>query len=113
VYCLEGEILDVALDLRTDSKTFGEYCSFRLSAEETTAAYIPSGVAHGFCVVTAPALMMYHVSSEHHPQLDAGIRWDSFGFEWPCASPVVSDRDANLPRLADFTSPFRCESEDR
>jgi dTDP-4-dehydrorhamnose 3,5-epimerase len=106
VYCLQGEILDVALDLRVDSATFGQYCTFTLSGEDPTAAYIPTGMAHGFCVLKGPALMMYHVTSEYHPSLDTGIRWDSFGFEWPCASPVVSNRDASLPPLSDFESPF-------
>jgi dTDP-4-dehydrorhamnose 3,5-epimerase len=106
VYCLQGEILDIALDLRVDSATFGQYCTFRLSGEDATAAYIPAGMAHGFCVLNGPALMMYHVTSEYHPSLDTGIRWDSFGFEWPCSSPVISNRDADLPLLADFESPF-------
>jgi dTDP-4-dehydrorhamnose 3,5-epimerase len=103
VYCLEGAILDLALDLRLESPAFGEVCTFELSAEKDTAVYLPRGVAHGFYVRSAPALTMYHVSSEYDPQCDTGVRWDSFGFEWPVADPLVSARDAALETFADFT----------
>jgi dTDP-4-dehydrorhamnose 3,5-epimerase len=104
VYCLQGAILDLALDLRPDSAAFGEVSTFELSEATTTAAYIPCGVAHGFYVLEGPALMMYHVTSEFNPQLDAGVRWDSFGFDWPCTNPHLSARDIALPTFAEFTS---------
>jgi dTDP-4-dehydrorhamnose 3,5-epimerase len=104
VYCLEGAILDVALDLRPNSPSFGQTATFELSADKHTAAYIPTGVAHGFLVRRAPALMMYHVTSEFNPHLDSGIRWNSFGFDWPCTDPLISPRDAELPLFSEFAA---------
>ena len=62
---------------------------------------------YGFYVQQAPAIMVYHVSRGHAPGLDTGVAWDSFGFTWPSSSPTVSARDAALPALCDFQSPFR------
>jgi dTDP-4-dehydrorhamnose 3,5-epimerase len=106
VYCLEGRILDVALDLRRTSPTFADHTMFELSANSCNALYLPRGVAHGFYVMEAPALVMYHVSSEYDPSADSGIRWDSFGCDWPDKEPVLSGRDSEFASLKDFESPF-------
>ena len=102
VYCLEGAILDVALDIRSESPAFGSVYTFDLSADEPAGVYIPRGVAHGFYVRRAPALTMYHVTSEYDPQCDTGVRWDSFGFEWPVSDPLLSPRDAALRSFSEF-----------
>jgi dTDP-4-dehydrorhamnose 3,5-epimerase len=107
VYCLAGSVTDVALDLRRGSPSFGSYITCELSFERPIALYLPRGVAHGFLVKCAPALMMYHVTTEHVPDLDAGVAWNSFGFQWPHHAPLLSTRDAALPRFDDFLSPFR------
>jgi dTDP-4-dehydrorhamnose 3,5-epimerase len=107
VYCIDGAIMDVGLDLRKDSATFGKHEVVRLSAEARNAYFLPRGMAHGFYVLKAPAVVMYHVTSEHNPSLDAGIAWNSFGADWPDSSPVLSQRDANFQSLAEFDSPFR------
>jgi dTDP-4-dehydrorhamnose 3,5-epimerase len=107
VYCLSGAILDVAFDLRRDSPTFGQSASFVLRPELTNGVYIPSGVAHGFYVQEGPAIVVYQVSAEYNPALDAGIRWDTLGFEWPGATPIVSSRDRSFPQFAQFATPFR------
>jgi dTDP-4-dehydrorhamnose 3,5-epimerase len=107
VYCLSGSILDMALDLRAGSPTYGEYEAFELSAEANNAVYLPRGIAHGFFVRSAPAVVMYHVTSEHSPAHDTGIRWDSFGADWPQTAPVVSKRDEALIPFQQFESPFR------
>jgi len=70
------------------------------------ALYIPAGVAHGFCVTGAEALLYYKLSSVYSPAHDAGIRWDSANIPWPISDAVLSDRDKGLPSLADFDSPF-------
>lgn len=106
IYVLWGEVLDVAVDLRVGSPTFGKYTTFELSAEKPTAAYIPRGVAHGFLATRGPATLVYNVSSEYDAQLDAGIRWDSFGLDWPVRNPQTSARDTGFPALSDFESPF-------
>lgn len=107
VYCISGSIMDVGLDLRCGSPTFGEHEVVNLSAETNNAFYLPRGLAHGFYVVRAPAVVMYHVTSEHAPALDSGIAWDSFGASWPDANPLLSQRDAGFQALASFKSPFQ------
>jgi dTDP-4-dehydrorhamnose 3,5-epimerase len=107
VYCVAGGVMDVCLDVRRGSPTFGRHIVLELTAERNNALYLPRGVAHGFYVRQAPAIMVYHVTSEHEPRLDAGISWSSFGAKWPTNSPLLSPRDAALPPFQDFASPFR------
>jgi dTDP-4-dehydrorhamnose 3,5-epimerase len=109
VTCTQGRVLDVVLDLRVDSPRFGMAEGFELDGASPRTVAIPSGLAHGFCVLSGPATLIYAVTRRHAPSHDTGIRWDSFGFEWPVSAPLVSARDAALPRLADFASPFRME----
>ncbi len=106
VWCPAGKIVDVALDLRKDSGTYGQAFSAELSEDNFTALYIPEGFAHGFRALTEGALTFYLVSSVHSPANDAGIRWDSFGFDWGGGTPVLSDRDRGFDGLGDFDSPF-------
>jgi dTDP-4-dehydrorhamnose 3,5-epimerase len=106
VYCVAGKVLDVVVDLRRDSPTFGVCESFSLSSEEWTMLMIPVGFAHGFATLSAEAVMAYHVTTEHDPSLDSGIRWDSIGFEWPWPDPILSERDRSLEPLDTFSSPF-------
>jgi dTDP-4-dehydrorhamnose 3,5-epimerase len=107
LYCTEGSIFDVALDLRVGSPTYGKHEIYELSTLASNAVYLPRGIAHGFCVREPPAVMVYHVTTEHDPTHDAGIRWDSFGAAWPIRDPVVSDRDSSFVSFKDFESPFR------
>lgn len=106
VYCTSGSILDVALDLRVGSPSYGSYASFELHAETHTAVYLPRGVAHGFYVLDGPATMVYHVSTEYSPADDAGISWDSFGFPWPDTDPILSKRDSAFEAFGEFKTPF-------
>ncbi len=105
VYVTEGEILDVIIDLRRKSKTFGRFLSLNLKALGN-AVYIPEGFAHGFLTLSPSATVLYQVTSVHEPSADSGIRWDSFGFEWPVSSPVLSDRDQSFISFTEFQSPF-------
>jgi dTDP-4-dehydrorhamnose 3,5-epimerase len=106
VYCPQGAILDVIVDLRKDAATFGQFFAQVLSAENHLAYYIPKGFAHGFMTLTDDAMTYYLVSSGYHQQSDTGILWDSFGFDWQCAAPIISSRDQSFPSLAAFQSPF-------
>lgn len=110
VYCIDGEVFDVVLDLRKGSPTFGSFQEFRLSASAANALYIPRGLAHGFCVPAGRATLVYKTSTVHSPEHDAGIRWDSVGVPWPCEQPVLSDRDQAFPPLHEFETPFVYES---
>jgi dTDP-4-dehydrorhamnose 3,5-epimerase len=106
VFCTAGAVLDLVLDLRRGSPTYGEHRAVTLSAENGFGLYIPSGLAHGFLSVSALSTMHYKVTSVHAPEHDAGIAWNSFGFPWPTNDPRLSDRDRQHPPLEDFQSPF-------
>lgn len=103
VYVTQGEIIDVVVDLRADSASFRQYVALPLVAHRR-AVYIPRGCAHGFLTLSDTATVVYAVSSVYAPAADAGIRWDSIGYEWPVSAPIVSDRDAAFLSLADFTA---------
>jgi dTDP-4-dehydrorhamnose 3,5-epimerase len=109
VCCLEGDILDVVLDLRVGSPSYGRHCCVPLSGARANALYVPHGCAHGFLVTRGEALVLYAQSGEHDPVLEGGIAWSSAGIDWPVepGRVVVSARDAGFPALADFDSPFR------
>jgi len=106
VRCQRGSILDVVLDLRRSSSTYGQHAAFTLDSETPQCLYIPHGLAHGFLTLSESATLEYHTSTAHQPLHDAGIRWDSFGMEWGCSAPILSARDAALPALREFISPF-------
>ncbi len=110
VRCVSGTVLDVALDIRAGSTTFGHYATFKLDGAHPEAVYMPSGIAHGFLTTSDEAVLEYHTSTPHHPASDSGIRWDSFDFDWRAAgasaAPLLSPRDRAFPALADFDSPF-------
>lgn len=105
VYVTEGEILDVVIDLRRTSPTFGQHVGVNLHSH-IKAIYIPRGCAHGFLTLSDSATVVYNVTSEYEPSADAGIRWDSFGFEWPVSQPIISDRDAAFGTLAELPAFF-------
>ena len=105
VYCARGAVLDVLLDLRP-GPGYGVSRGIELRDEEPRVLFIPRGVAHGFLALTAGALMVYKTSAEHAPVHDRGIRFDSFGFDWGCQYPVISERDLGHPAFRDFVSPF-------
>jgi dTDP-4-dehydrorhamnose 3,5-epimerase len=106
VYCVLGEVLDVVVDLRVGSPTYGKCQKFELSADKANLVHIPPGLAHGFYVTSEIAIMMYKVSTVYAPNLDVGIRWDSIAFSWPKSDPIMSQRDQNFRTFAEFNSPF-------
>ena len=106
VYCVRGRVLDVLVDLRTGQPTYGQVAAAELSRENSRLFYIPTGIAHGFLALEEDSVMVYKTSTVHAPSHDAGIRWDSLGFDWPVTQPVISERDQKFPALKDFISPF-------
>ncbi len=105
VTCVEGDVLDVVVDLRK-GPDFGRHECFDLDGGRGHSVFVPAGCAHGFYVRSTTAVVLYNVSTVHAPSHDTGIRWDSAGIAWPTTNPIVSDRDAALVPLADFNSPF-------
>lgn len=106
VYVPNGEVIDVILDIRKNSKTFGKYIDIELSAKNGYCVYIPTGCAHGFISLENNTIVIYMQTSVYNSECDKGIRYDSFGFNWNCENPLISERDKNLPDLKDFKSPF-------
>jgi dTDP-4-dehydrorhamnose 3,5-epimerase len=103
VSVLEGEVYDVAVDIRRGSPTFGRSTSVILSAENKRHFWIPEGFAHGFVVLSERALFSYLVTAPYDAKADAGIRWNdaSLGIDWPVGDPQLSAKDAAAPFLAD------------
>jgi dTDP-4-dehydrorhamnose 3,5-epimerase len=108
VTALSGEIFDVAVDIRQGSPTYGQWVGATLSADRFNMLYVPVGFAHGFCVLSEQADVLYKLTDEYAAQLERGVRWDDpdIGVNWPIANPVISERDAQLPRLRDADNNF-------
>ena len=113
VYCISGRVLDVAVDLRVGSPSYGQCVTLELSAERGNMIYLPTGLAHGFCTHEEPATLVYNVTSVYQPDSDAGIRWDSANIPWPLTNPLLSERDQSFSTLAGFDSPFVFETARR
>jgi dTDP-4-dehydrorhamnose 3,5-epimerase len=103
VSVLEGEVWDVAVDIRRGSPTFGRWTAAVLSAENKRHFWIPEGFAHGFVTLSERALFAYLCTATYDRDADAGIRWNDrdLAIDWPASAPVLSDKDARAPFLAD------------
>jgi dTDP-4-dehydrorhamnose 3,5-epimerase len=103
VRCARGSIVDVLVDLRRGSPTFGQWEAFELTDENLRQLYCPDGFGHGFCVLSDQADVIYKCSTYFDPETEAGIKYDDpdVGIEWPDVELIPSERDANAPRLAD------------
>jgi dTDP-4-dehydrorhamnose 3,5-epimerase len=104
VRCARGSILDVAVDIRRGSPTYGEWEAFELDDERLRQLYVPVGFAHGFCVTSEVADVAYKCSSYYRPDVERGIRFDdpAVGVEWPAGIELApSERDASAPLLSE------------
>lgn len=110
VRCIEGEVLDVAVDIRKNSKTYGHHVKVVLSGENKRQLFVPRGFAHGFLVLSDSATFAYKVDNTYAPEFDAGIRWDDneLNIQWGMekSEVIVSTKDAELPFLLEFETPF-------
>lgn len=104
VSVVEGEVFDVAVDIRQGSPDFGRWHGERLSAENRLALWIPPGFAHGFLVLSEFARFTYLVTAPYDPAAEVSLRWDdpALGIEWPDISPVLSAKDASAPTLQEL-----------
>ncbi|HAR68081.1 MAG TPA: dTDP-4-dehydrorhamnose 3,5-epimerase [Lentisphaeria bacterium] len=112
VRCGRGAIFDVAVDIRRGSPTYGRWAGFTLSAENGAQLYIPVGFAHGFATLEPDSEIIYKCSDYYAPETEGALRWDDsdIGIAWPLtAAPVLSEKDASAPLLADFNSPCTFE----
>jgi dTDP-4-dehydrorhamnose 3,5-epimerase len=107
---IRGSILDVAVDLRQGSPTYGKHVAAVISAQAWNQILVPTGFAHGFCTLEADTEIIYKVSNYYSPEHDQGVLWNDpeLGIEWPVSEEtcVLSPKDRRLPRLSDIVSPF-------
>ena len=101
VRVVSGVIFDVAVDLRPDSPTSGRWVAANLSADDRKMMYVPSWCAHGFCVLSERAEIVYHTSTEYAPDYESGVMWNdpALGIDWPVTHPITSERDKKWPPL--------------
>ncbi|MEA5420861.1 dTDP-4-dehydrorhamnose 3,5-epimerase [Spirulina sp. CCNP1310] len=106
VSVLQGEVFDVAVDIRVGSPNFGQWVGETLSAKNKRQLWIPEGFAHGFCVMSDAALLTYKCTNFYHKETDMNLRWDDpdIGIAWPISNPELSNKDAQAPYLADIKS---------
>ena len=104
VRAVDGEMFDVAVDIRRDSPTFGRWVGVRLSGENFQQLYVPPGFAHGFCVLSEVVNVEYKCTDVYDAADEIGLAWNDpdVGIEWPVREPIISDKDRRLPRLRDL-----------
>jgi dTDP-4-dehydrorhamnose 3,5-epimerase len=110
-----GEIFDVAVDIRRGSATYGEWVGAVISAKNNRILYVPPGFAHGFCVLSEEAEMIYKVTEEYAPEYEAGILWNDadLGVRWPIENPILSPRDRAWPPLKEADNNFVSEPAEK
>jgi dTDP-4-dehydrorhamnose 3,5-epimerase len=107
VRCGRGAIFDVAVDIRRGSLTYGQCEGYELSAVNGHQLYVPIGFAHGFITLEPDSEIVYKCTDYYASDSEGAVRWDSCGIDWPLSGdPILSDKDAIAPALADFDSPF-------
>ena len=115
VRCVKGAVLDVAVDIRRGSPTYGEHVAVELTEKNHRQLFIPRGFAHGFAVLSDVAIFQYKRDNFYAPQADGGIsiKDDSLGIDWiiPIQNAVLSEKDTKHPLLKDFTSPFSIDQD--
>ena len=102
VSVINGSVVDVVLDLRSNSETYGNYFEIELNDKSPKALYIPQGCAHGYRVLENNTITMYKATKVHSAKHDLGIKWDSFGYDWKIKDPILSDKDLNLIEFKDY-----------
>lgn len=106
VYCSIGKVLDVGVDLRKASPTYGQHVMVPLGADEGRATYLPEGFAHGFYTLSDTAVIVCCQTGIYDAAADSGIAWDSVGIPWPDEHPILSEKDQHHVRFEEFDSPF-------
>jgi dTDP-4-dehydrorhamnose 3,5-epimerase len=109
VRCIAGAVLDVFVDLRRGSGTFGQWDSIELSAENKKLIYIPRGVAHGFCTLTKESEVVYKVDNFYSKEHEGGIIWNdkTLNINWPVKNPILSDKDKQNHTLSSFIEKYK------
>ena len=111
VRCVKGSVLDVAVDIREGSPTYGKHVAVELTEDNHRQLFIPKGFAHGFAVLSDTAIFQYKCDNFYHPESDSGINIldESLGIDWkiPTDKAILSDKDTKHPLFKDFITPFK------
>lgn len=112
VRCGRGRIFDVAVDVRAGSDTYGQWVGEELSFENGKQLWIPAGFLHGFMTLEPDSEIIYKCTDYYRPECDGTVKWDSCGIDWPLddITPMISEKDEQAQRFADFESPFTKEN---
>lgn len=108
VSVIQGSVLDVAVDIRKGSPTYGQYYALILSSENKKMFFIPSGFAHGFLTLEDDTIFSYKCSSQYAKESEGSLKWDDpdLAIEWGIKNPILSEKDKFAPNFSDFNSPF-------
>jgi len=108
VRVIKGAVLDVALDIRKDSDTYGKFVCVELTEKNRNMLYIPPGFAHGFLTLEDNTIFAYKCTEYYHPEVEGGVLWNSpeLNIPWNIENPVLSAKDIDLPSFSEFISPF-------
>ena len=106
IYVISGKTLDVVLDIRKQSPTYGKCFEMILDGQDNVSLFIPTGFAHGFLALEDNTVMLYNVSSVYNKENDLRIKWDTIGFDWKIIDPVITERDCAFSSFEDFITPF-------
>jgi len=106
VFVTSGAILDVVLDIRKNSNTFGKFFSIILNCQQGLSLYIPEGYAHGFLSLEDETIVNYAQTAIYSREHDMGIRYNSFGFPWGVSDPIISERDSSFPSFEEYDGIF-------
>jgi len=113
VRCTRGAILDIAVDIRAGSPTYGQWVGVELTPDNGRQLFVPKGFLHGFVTLTSDTEVQYKCSDLYAPENDGAVRWDdpALGIDWGTTTPILSDKDARAPLLAEIGTPFRREAK--
>ena len=101
VTCIKGEVIDFAVDMRLNSKTFGKVISANLSQENHNTLYLPPGLAHGFLNISKESVLMYHIAGKYVKKCERGVNYNSLDLDLPFSPKIINDRDNNWPNFLD------------
>lgn len=106
IYCFKGAILNLVLDIRVGSPTYGQIRSFDLSSENHNILYVPEGMANLYIIKEDNTIILYNLTSKYMQDFEGGVRWDSIDYDYPINQPIISEKDLLLPKWENFKSPF-------